>query len=1074
MTEHFAKKPAILPPADFSLDLGIYFEEGQVTLGTTINGSKQFEKIRSFPSVITFSEDKIYVGKILHGKTHFQLDTLLREASSQKRSFMLVTTSFNLSVEEILACYFQKVLSKVKSMRGAKSIGNIVLTIPFNLTCLEREKLKRAFEIAECHQVRIFSSMVPTALWYLMEENSIFSETIHSKLIFVVHSLKHSFSMAVLQASFNSIIVKSFIVSEDLKDFQDVQFYVGHAQMFSKEGKHQEIVWMAYKSAVEQMLTDISGKRIDKIIGLTKPKYVKKLSQILSKFFSENALTMIESNEPLAGACIYASRDSLSSSVMSPDLQIRESFRSNLILSYESDRFAPRVKNRSFIPGMVASIQIPAPPQEIVLTLQEEFAKGKKLYPVSQYRLLVRGDNPENLTAPITLVNCSIETDQDGILSVVPTFPENVTDRRFVRVDELSKASSAEFERLKNYYKARAPAQSQDKELVRGLTNDAVLFYSVSMKTFDPKGKSPQEILEEHERLKKEAQEKFIRDCEKNGVESKSKQFLVNPNKDNRFLVLHNKTFRTLQVRLGDTCTLERQCPPSVLPWRTHRLSKMKMTVKILKQSNIFPDSTLRKTNLQSIDENQPMQIKDEDFNNGATTVPGLEKLSSINIGIFLDRTDIAVGTTTSTKIRDLQVLLAIPATISFIQNKIQIGLPKSEQLQFSVHQLMQKHITSKDNVSATNGMSLCPEEILAIFFKKLLLRVSKMTKLPIDNIAFTVTFPTTSLGKERLRQGLAMAGYYNIRILSSALSAALWFGLYDNHYVSKNREQKFLLVVHTLQDSFSISIIRVGKTSISTKRCLLSESLSICNENSFKIGHARMFSDDDKNDDQQFAKTVFEAYRTALNRLMTEFGSKQIDRVIGIARSKNDQNLKKILNCFYGDKILTILNSNGPFVGACLLSSRDVLPHTVFPPNVQVTDASRSDLLLLLDSKQLTIIPFKGQQFILGRAATFTIPVTSQGGKLELCEEFPTASVVVAEYSLPEINQEGEKFPRKVNCELSVVQDGVFKITARFGEEEDGNILTNILPVKNKFDTQSLAQITKEFNFEDSLLPDN
>ncbi|CAG7824890.1 unnamed protein product [Allacma fusca] len=404
-------------------------------------------------------------------------------------------------------------------------------------------------------------------------------------------------------------------------------------------------------------------------------------------------------------------------------------------------------------------------------------------------------------------------------------------------------------------------------------------------------------------------------------------------------------------------------------------------------------------------------------------------------LGMYLNADEITIGTIPEGTTKP-EVLIQTKAVIAFLEDKISVGKNAPTAASFSAYDLIKSAPKTKHSFKwGSDYFTFSSEEILAIFFEKLIedMQALKEVSAAVDSIVLTFEFFVTSLEKERVKQSVKIAGVHSVRVLSSTVTTAVTYAHDMGYYKTNVKASKLFIVVHPSANSFSMAVVQVSPHCISTKCCIGSENLDECKEDTFISGHAQMFSDGNASLTPEQEASVWLAYEGAVQQLLKGIPESKISTIVGVTGPRNEFQLNHILERIFGDKEMNIRNSEGPLFGACIVAESKLLPK-----DIQVHDASRTNLLLMSGSKKWRL-DCKNRKYVPGNVFTLDIPVPAQGTSLILCEEFSRGKLSdpVGQYKISASMQPLMKnYDILVRCFVSVDQDGVYSLGPHFSKE--------------------------------------
>ncbi|CAG7724024.1 unnamed protein product, partial [Allacma fusca] len=311
------KRPAVAPPPVPSkrnerLNVGIYLDENFANVGTClINDANEVDLILQMPAEIVFMEDEVVVGwqaeKNRNSLNHFYLYQLIKNKASEVHPVHFKTIKHAPCTEEIIAIFFKKLHQNISLLKRGTFVNSVIITIPFTLTSAEKERIKTAARISGLPNVRVLSSLATMAIAYARETQFYLMDRLKEKTILVIHYLAHSFSMAILEISQNSIITRRCFGSENMPEGKQVAFLSSHDVMFRNGTLNQKqdiYILNIYKRALHELSSGTSASW-DRII-IVKEQQTTKLDKILDNLFGKQNQSRGYLDGPLLGACLLA------------------------------------------------------------------------------------------------------------------------------------------------------------------------------------------------------------------------------------------------------------------------------------------------------------------------------------------------------------------------------------------------------------------------------------------------------------------------------------------------------------------------------------------------------------------------------------------------------------------------------------------------------------------------------------------------------------------------------------------------------------------------------------------------
>ncbi|CAG7720804.1 unnamed protein product [Allacma fusca] len=408
------------PPKKPFINIGVYIEETRIIVGT-INStdSQEPEIILNTPAQVSFLSDRIIIGGEEEIENTFKVYDLIKEASTPIQVVRVNGLFLTLTKEEILAIFFEKLLSQVKVRRNVEALDNVVITVPFTVTSLEKEKMKLAMNAAGVLNVRICSSLITTAIAYAHENGSDWSRVKEVQTLFVAQYIKTGFSMATINIAPGFVVSTKCISSDNLEECQEKEFMDAHSLMYENQTIKSErtyAVFKVYTKAVTSLCTKDFLFNCEPVIVKVSEKQATLDHNFVSIFNKDIQCSLVTSG-PLAGACLLASKF-LPGCGISANTVVCDISRVKLLWNFGENDKIEKVSN--FCPGVVFESQISLSPKSNNLILKEVY--GDQSAVVGHYKLgFLRGEL--STTVKVKLM-CRV--DQNGIFGVGFVFPSGI------------------------------------------------------------------------------------------------------------------------------------------------------------------------------------------------------------------------------------------------------------------------------------------------------------------------------------------------------------------------------------------------------------------------------------------------------------------------------------------------------------------------------------------------------------------------------------------------------------------------------------------------------------------------
>ncbi|CAG7819986.1 unnamed protein product [Allacma fusca] len=467
------KRPAVAPPPVPSkrnerLNVGIYLDENFANVGTFLNNDvNEVDLILQMPAEIVFMDDEVVVGwqaeKNRNSLNHFYLYQLIKIKASEVHPVHFKTIKHAPCTEEIIAMFFKKLHQNISLLKTGTFVNSVIITIPFTLTSAEKERIKTAARIAGLPNVRVLSSLVTMAVAYARETQFYLMDRPKEKTILVVHYLKHSFSMAVLEISQTSIITRRCFGSENMPEGHQVAFLSSHALMFGNGTLNQKqdiYILNIYKKALHELSSGTSASW-DRII-IVKEQQTTKLDKVLDNLFGKQNQARGYLDGPLLGACLLACKSQLNIPIIPNNLQVLDASRSHLVLESATGQvWRKHFRNHVFRPEIVFRFPLSVPPEGTVVVLEEEFTPEAEPTRIGQYQVMARRENNSNCDV---VLDCAV--DEDGVLTLGVDYRQAVLEGYLVRSDQLFVSASDHRNPISGFGKLAAHYQKTKSSLV--------------------------------------------------------------------------------------------------------------------------------------------------------------------------------------------------------------------------------------------------------------------------------------------------------------------------------------------------------------------------------------------------------------------------------------------------------------------------------------------------------------------------------------------------------------------------------------------------------------------------------
>ncbi|CAG7817236.1 unnamed protein product [Allacma fusca] len=444
-----------------TLNLGIYLDEDIITVGTiTPKDTKEPEIIVEIPAEITFFNEKIMIGsnseKNRMHENHFRVYDLIKETASPSPVISLTSGQYPLTEEEILAIFLEQLLSKIKSTKNVAIIGNVVITLPFNVTSFEKERIEVASKAAGFHNLRIMSSLLATAVAFARTKKYYRQkkQKIHS--IFVSQYLRQSFNMALVDIGPDFIATRKCTSSINLHGDQDKNFEDYHTRMFEDKqilSQKSRYVYSVYKQGVRRLESFCKRIRnIDPVVIKTTSKQ-STLDNNYMEIFRKEVQFTVRTSGPLTGACLLASRFQLTNEIPKKITVCDASLTNLIVTSPISRNRRGKIQNKNYCPNVIFKPKIKiSPGKENIVILKEEYFKHRVKSSVGRYNIEIEKENTRRSRIKIQL-RCRV--DRDGIFGVSPIFPPGTTGSIMkINAPTVNTETFSEFTKLRSYYKA--------------------------------------------------------------------------------------------------------------------------------------------------------------------------------------------------------------------------------------------------------------------------------------------------------------------------------------------------------------------------------------------------------------------------------------------------------------------------------------------------------------------------------------------------------------------------------------------------------------------------------------------
>ncbi|CAG7830772.1 unnamed protein product [Allacma fusca] len=383
-----------------------------------------------------------------------------------------------------------------------------------------------------------------------------------------------------------------------------------------------------------------------------------------------------------------------------------------------------------------------------------------------------------------------------------------------------------------------------------------------------------------------------------------------------------------------------------------------------------------------------------------------------VNIGIYLDESHISIGTTDPEKIQP-KLLLQHPGQLTLLQDRTEIGknINSTEiKYSFNLYDLLKDEANSVYEVAFEKvAFSVSPEELLVLFFKNLRAQIKVNLKdASVGNAIVSTAFLLTSFEKQRLKFAMTSASIVPTRIVTSLLTTAIAEATYNRCLTRSKIDHEYVVVVHSVTNSFSMAIIEVGKDYIFMRRCTGSENYEL------------PFN----------KKNAITLYEHGLSDLHIEdYGC---DKILEVSKLEP---VPLVGKTSYGGtmNVSSVAAFLGPFAGACFLACSAFMPQLKLPSNINVQDASRSDLAVHLDSwVNPRQISFKNTSIIRRTIFQDKVSVPAEGIQMTLFEQYGDSVIQVGQFRIDRPEWSNEAF-----LQVLVNQDGMFNVTSK-----DANVM--------------------------------
>ncbi|CAG7823240.1 unnamed protein product, partial [Allacma fusca] len=412
------------PNAISSINIGLYLDEISIT-ASVFSNSQHRVLIQEMPAQIVFTDKEMAIGGSVSQVTprnYFSIYAIIKQISYM-HFISMRSKSLKISSEEVLAAFFQQLFVRIKSSAGVQNVTKVVLSVPFLLTGLEKERLKHSLKLAGVYNTRILSSLVTTAVSYAHQTNYYPHKSAETKTILAIQYGERSFSSSIIEIKAESIIAKSVTGSENVVG-NDGTFWHCHKFMFNNNPRlkveQSNFVTTTYRTALQRLYADAAlPKQPDQIILIKKHRQQTLLDDMVTSLFAAEIRVHYINEGPLAGASLLASAEIPAS--------VSDASRSDLLLTSNESSTSTVIPfhNSAFTPREIFPASMTVPPQGFELVVKEEFCKDKLRALVGVYRLVPQNSGIEGKA------KYSFIMDQDGIFTVVSDVPDGVIKKTF-------------------------------------------------------------------------------------------------------------------------------------------------------------------------------------------------------------------------------------------------------------------------------------------------------------------------------------------------------------------------------------------------------------------------------------------------------------------------------------------------------------------------------------------------------------------------------------------------------------------------------------------------------------------
>ncbi|CAG7720445.1 unnamed protein product [Allacma fusca] len=461
-----ASNPGITSFVGMVLNVGIYIDEDIVQIGSSDQTGNAIQILHTQPNPIylTFSDAEVGTAPV---KLGFNIFNLIK-ASNSRMEISGIRKS--MKTAKLLSNIFKKMIEKIYQTTSALSVGEVVVTTSFSLTSAEKERLKNALSTTGCQTIRIFTSLMSSALALRKSvANQLKAGERKQFLMFNSHS--QNFSIGVVEMTKYKMVTRSFHDSRNIQNASG-EFQTSYLKLVRDGEDHPDVkrvVREVVEKAWKYVLKEIPRGAIQEIV-FTNVKLGSPLSAIVEEFFignSENALHIHRLElEPLLGVCHFASKDKL---LQDGQFEVLDSHRPKLMLIVNSKVEKQVSKRHPVKKGFVFCHFVSLPLKENTVILQEKYhSESKDSYTICGYSIICS----EECSGKESNASIHCRMDNDGAYSMLIDFDTSVIKREIFRHDSLEvtdepQSSSSGFRNTLNFPKFKRVSKFVNRAVSR-------------------------------------------------------------------------------------------------------------------------------------------------------------------------------------------------------------------------------------------------------------------------------------------------------------------------------------------------------------------------------------------------------------------------------------------------------------------------------------------------------------------------------------------------------------------------------------------------------------------------------